>query len=68
MAELNTDGLDPKLLEVLICPISRGPLIYDAEAGELVSKKAGVAYPIRDGVPIMLADEARELTPDELQS
>lgn len=68
MAELNTDGLDPKLLEVLICPISRGPLIYDAEASELVSKKAGVAYPIRDGVPIMLADEARELTPDELQS
>lgn len=67
MAELKTDGLDPKLLEVLVCPISRGPLIYDAEAGELVSKKAGVAYPIRDGVPIMLADEARELTPEELQ-
>ena len=66
MAELKTDGLDPKLLEVLICPVSRGPLIYDVESSELVSKKAGLAFPIRDGVPIMLADEARELTPDEL--
>ena len=66
MAELKTDGLDPKLLEVLICPVLRGPLIYDVEASELVSKKAGLAFPIRDGVPIMLADEARELTPDEL--
>ena len=66
MAELkNTDGLDPKLLEVLVCPISRGPLIYDPEAGELISQKAGLAYPIRDGVPIMLADEARELEPSE---
>ena len=66
MAELNTDGLDPKLLEVLVCPISRGPLIYDPEASELLSQKAGVAYPIRDGVPIMLADEARELDPSEV--
>ena len=66
MAELNTDGLDPELLEVLVCPISRGPLIYDPEASELVSQKAGVAYPIRDGVPIMLADEARELDPSEV--
>ena len=66
MAELNAAGLDPKLLEVLVCPISRGPLIYDPEASELVSQKAGVAYPIRDGVPIMLADEARELDPSEV--
>lgn len=65
MDELKTDGLDPKLLEVLICPVSRGPLVYDPAAGELISKKAGLAYPIRDGVPIMLADEARELSPDE---
>ncbi|MAK61759.1 MAG: hypothetical protein CMK09_12330 [Ponticaulis sp.] len=66
MDELKHDGLDPKLLEVLICPVSRGPIIYDPEASELISKKAGLAYPIRDGVPIMLADEARELTPDEV--
>ncbi|MAI90644.1 Trm112 family protein [Ponticaulis sp.] len=66
MAELNADGLDPKLLEILVCPISRGPLIYDPEASELVSQKAGLAYPIRDGVPIMLADEARELEPSEV--
>ncbi|MAP96365.1 MAG: hypothetical protein CMK07_15580 [Ponticaulis sp.] len=65
MAELNTDGLDPKLLEVLVCPVSRGPLIYVPEASELISEKAGLAYPIRDGVPIMLVDEARELSPDE---
>lgn len=61
------DGLDPKLLEILVCPVTRGPLIYDAEAGELVSKKAGLAYPIREGVPIMLADEAREIEPAEEQ-
>lgn len=61
------DGLDPKLLEILVCPVTRGPLIYDAEAGELISKKAGLAYPIREGVPIMLADEARELEPAEEQ-
>ena len=66
MAELNADGLDPKLLEILVCPISRGPLIYDPEASELVSQKAGLAYPIRDGVPIMLANEARELEPSEV--
>lgn len=62
---MNKDNLDPKLLEILICPVSRGPLIYDPEAGELISKKAGIAYPIREGVPIMLADEARELEPSE---
>tara|TARA_B100000678_G_scaffold291327_1_gene307666 strand:- start:17317 stop:17523 length:207 start_codon:yes stop_codon:yes gene_type:complete len=65
MDELKGGGLDPKLLEVLVCPVSRGPLVYDPEAGELISKKAGLAYPIRDGVPIMLADEARELDPSE---
>lgn len=55
------DGVDPKLLEILVCPACRGPLIYDREANELVSKRAGLAYPIRDGVPIMLIDEARSL-------
>ncbi len=54
-------GVDPRLLEILVCPVTRGALEYDAEAGELISRKAGLAYPIRDGVPIMLADEAREL-------
>lgn len=53
--------VDPKLLEILICPVSKGPLVYDREKQELVSERAGLAYPIRNGVPIMLSDEAREL-------
>ncbi|WP_369058067.1 Trm112 family protein [Caulobacter sp. 73W] len=53
--------IDPRLLEVLVCPVSRGPLDYDRKAGELVSRQAKLAYPIRDGVPIMLAEEARIL-------
>jgi uncharacterized protein YbaR (Trm112 family) len=54
-------GVDPKLLEILVCPLTKGPLIYDATTQELISKQAGVAYPIRDGIPIMLVDEARPL-------
>ena len=54
-------GVDPKLLEILVCPLTKGPLRYDREAHELVSEKAGLAYPIRDGIPIMLVDEARQL-------
>ncbi len=54
-------GVDPKLLEILVCPVTREPLEYDREAGELISKAAGLAYPIREGVPIMLPEEAREL-------
>jgi len=53
--------IDPKLLEILVCPLTKGPLEYDAEAGELISRQAGLAYPIRDGIPIMLVDEARQL-------
>ncbi|WP_439636303.1 Trm112 family protein [Oceanicaulis sp.] len=53
--------LDPKLLEILVCPVSRGPLDYDREANELISKQARLAYPIREGVPIMLPEEARNL-------
>ena len=53
--------VDPRLLEVLVCPVTRGPLSYDREAGELVSKGAKLAFPIRDGVPIMLAEEARSI-------
>ena len=53
--------IDPKLLEILVCPLTKQPLRYDAEAQELISDAAGLAYPIRDGIPIMLADEARPL-------
>ena len=53
--------VDPKLLEILVCPLTRGPLTYDAERQELISQQARLAYPIRDGIPIMLVDEARQL-------
>ena len=53
--------IDPKLLEILVCPLTKGPLEYDREANELVSRKAGLAYPVRDGIPIMLPEEARKL-------
>ena len=57
--------IDPKLLEILVCPVSKGPLIFDRQKQELISKMAGLAYPIRDGIPIMLVDEARPLEGDE---
>ncbi len=53
--------VDPKLLEILVCPLTKGPLDYDPKAEELISEKAGLAFPIRDGIPIMLVDEARSL-------
>lgn len=56
-------SVDPKLLEILVCPLTKGPLTYDRAAQELISEKAGLAYPIRDGIPIMLASEAREIQP-----
>jgi len=52
---------DPKLLEILVCPVTRTTLEYDADKQELISRAAGLAFPIRDGIPILLADEAREL-------
>jgi uncharacterized protein len=55
---------DPKLLEILVCPVTKTRLTYDADKQELVSKVAGLAYPIRDGIPIMLASEAREINRD----
>ncbi len=58
---MNQRRIDPKLLEILVCPVSKGPLRYDEENQELISESAGLAYPIRDGIPIMLADEARSL-------
>lgn len=54
-------GVNPRLLELLVCPVTGGPLIFDREACELISKKAKLAFPIRDGLPIMLESEAREL-------
>lgn len=53
--------VDPKLLELLVCPVTKGPLSYDRARNELVSDKAGLAFPIRDGIPIMLVDEARQI-------
>jgi uncharacterized protein YbaR (Trm112 family) len=53
--------VDPRLLELLVCPVTKGPLEYDHVAGELISRSAGLAYPVRDGIPIMLPEEARKL-------
>lgn len=61
----DTPRTDPLLLQTLICPVSRGPLTLNKDTQELVSKKAGLAFPIREGVPIMLEDEARTLADDE---
>ncbi len=57
----NQPPLDPRLLEILVCPLTKAPLVYDREHNELISQKAGLAYPIRDGIPIMLPDEARQI-------
>ena len=57
----DTTGVDAKILEILVCPLTKGPLRYDAENQELISEQAGLAYPIRDGIPIMLPDEARSI-------
>ena len=56
--------IDPKLLEILVCPLTKTPLIYNRETQELISEQAGLAYPIRNGVPIMLVDEARNTNLD----
>ena len=57
--------LDPRLLEILVCPVTRGPLTYDRAKAELVSASARLAYPVRDGVPVMLPEEARALGESE---
>ena len=57
--------IDPKLLDLLVCPLTKGPLRYDRARQELISEQAGLAYPIRDGIPVMLVDEARPLDEDE---
>jgi hypothetical protein len=65
---MNQHMVDPWLLEVLCCPVSKDPLRYDAAAQELISDRAGLAYPIRDGIPMMLVDEARVLDPDRTRT
>jgi hypothetical protein len=62
----STPEIDPRLLEILVCPLTKAPLRYDRAAQELISEQAGLAYPIRDGIPIMLVDEARRLRDDEM--
>lgn len=59
--------IDPKLLEILVCPLTKVPLRYDEDAQELISDRAGLAYPIRDGIPVMLTDEARQLEESEVK-
>jgi uncharacterized protein len=60
--------MDAKLLELLVCPVTKGPLSYDRAKSELVSRSARLAYPVRDGIPIMLETEARTLSDDELEA
>jgi uncharacterized protein YbaR (Trm112 family) len=60
--------MDAKLLDILVCPVCKGPLQYDRAREELVSVESGLAYPIRDGIPVMLEDEARKLPPDEVDA
>jgi hypothetical protein len=60
-------SIDPKLLEILVCPVSKVPLRYDEAAQELISDQAALAYPIRDGIPVMLPDEARALEDSEIK-
>ena len=59
--------MDKKLLDLLVCPVTKGPLVYDKDKGELISKSARLAYPIRDGIPVMLEDEARESSEEEAE-
>ena len=61
----NKDQVDPKLLEILVCPVTKGQLEYNKKKNELISKQAGLAYPIRDGIPIMLEEEARKIVDDK---
>jgi uncharacterized protein YbaR (Trm112 family) len=60
--------MDAKLLDILVCPVTKGPLILDKAKQELISVQAGLAYPIKDDIPIMLEEDARQLTPEEVES
>ncbi len=64
MTQTIENPIDPKLLELLVCPLTKGPLVWDGETGELLSKGAKLAYPVRDGIPILLPSEARSLDPE----
>jgi hypothetical protein len=59
--------MDPKLLDLLVCPVTKGALVYDKAGQQLISVQAGLAYPIRDDIPVMLEEEARKLTPEEIE-
>ena len=60
-----TETIDKKLISILVCPVSKAPLEYDRDKQELICKASGLAYPVRDGIPVMLEEEARQLTADE---
>lgn len=60
--------MDSKLLDILVCPVCKGPLLYDRSVEELISVESGLAYPIRDGIPVMLEDEARRMSADEIET
>ena len=60
--------MDAKLLDILVCPICKGPLLYDKANQELISIESGLAYPIKDDIPVMLEEEARQLSPDEVEA
>ncbi len=68
MSESGKKKLNPLLLDILVCPVTKTELIYDAARQELLSAKAGLAYPVRDGMPVMLAEEARALTAEEIRA
>lgn len=59
--------MDKKLLDILVCPVTKGPLIYDKQTNELISRSARLAYPIKDGIPVMLEEEARQLSAEEVE-
>ncbi len=59
--------MDKKILDILVCPVTKGPLIYDKKNQELISRSARLAYPIKDGIPVMLEEEARQLTAEEVE-
>lgn len=58
--------MDPKLLQILVCPVTKGPLVYNKTSNEFISKSARLAYPVKDGIPVLLEDEARKLQDDEV--
>ena len=67
MSARKTSGIDLRMLELLACPLTKGPLVWDDKRSELVSKSAKLAYPVRDGIPVLLPSEARVIDPDEIQ-